>query len=226
MSDSEAESVEAVEVEPPKKKTRAPMSEERRKQMLENLAKGRKARAENLSNKRLVKEQEQVKKEQEHKCDYCGSQFKYKASKTKHMKTCKENPNNNIEVEDKPLDVEPKENVKVERKEKEIEEPPKPKEEKKKKKKKVVYVSDDSSSEEEIVYKKKKSKRQVVYMNEPAPAPAPAPPQRPLITEAQKQAIMKKRAEEARYAELGRKQEADANRIKMLSANMLRKNRF
>ena len=63
MSESEAESVEAVEVEPPKKKTRAPMSEERRKQMLENLAKGRKARAENLSNKRLVKEQEQVKKE-------------------------------------------------------------------------------------------------------------------------------------------------------------------
>ena len=45
-------------------------------------------------------------------------------------------------------------------KEKEIEEPPKPKVEKpKKKKKKVVYVSsDDSSSEEEIVYKKKKSK--------------------------------------------------------------------
>ncbi len=228
MSESEAESIEAVEVEPPKKKTRPPMSEERRKQMLENLAKGRKARAENLSNKRIVKEQEQMKKEQEHKCDYCGSQFKYKASKTKHMKTCKDNPNNNIEVEDKPLDLPEKENVKVERKEKEIEEPPKPKEEKKKKKKKVVYVSDDSSSEEEIVYKKKKSKRQVVYMNEPAPAPAPAPapPQRPLITEAQKQAIMKKRAEEARYAELGRKQEADANRIKMLSANMLRKNRF
>ena len=227
MSESEAESIEAVEVEPPKKKTRPPMSEERRKQMLENLAKGRKARAENLSNKRLVKEQEQMKKEQEHKCDYCGSQFKYKASKTKHMKTCKENPNNNIEVEDKPLDLPEKENVKVERKEKEIEEPPKMKEEKKKKKKKVIYVSDDSSSEEEIVYKKKKSKRQVVYMNEPAPAPAPAPaPQRPLITEAQKQAIMKKRAEEARYAELGRKQEADANRIKMLSANMLRKNRF
>jgi len=228
MSESEAESIEAVEVEPPKKKTRPPMSEERRKQMLENLAKGRKARAENLSNKRIVKEQEQMKKEQEHKCDYCGSQFKYKASKTKHMKTCKENPNNNIEVEDKPLDLPEKENVKVERKEKEIEEPPKPKEEKKKKKKKVVYVSDDSSSEEEIVYKKKKSKRQVVYMNEPAPAPAPAPapPQRPLITEAQKQAIMKKRAEEARYAELGRKQEADANRIKQLSANMLRKNRF
>jgi len=231
MSDSEAESVEPVEVEPPKKKTRPPMSEERRKQMLENLAKGRKARAENLSNKRLVKEQEQVKKEQANTCDYCGSQFKYKASKTKHMKTCKENPNNKIEVEDKPLDLEPKENVKVERKEKEIEEPPKMKEEKKKKKKKIVYVSsDDSSSEEEIVYKKKKSKRKVVYLNQqapaPAPTPAPAPPQRPLITEAQKQAILKQRQENARYAELGRKQEADANRIKMLSANMLRKNRF
>ena len=221
MSESEAESVEAVEVEPPKKKTRPPMSEERRKQMLENLAKGRKARAENLSNKRLEKEQEQMKKEQEHKCDYCGSQFKYRASKTKHMKTCKENPNNKVEVEDKPLDLPVKENVKVERKENEIEEPPEMKEEKKKKKKKVIYVSDDSSSEEEIVYKKKKSKRQVVYMNEPAPAP-----QRPLITEAQKQAIMKKRAEEARYAEMGRKQEANANRIKQLSANMLRKNRF
>ena len=203
MSDSEAESVEAVEIEPPKKKSRPPMSEERMKQMRENLAKGRKTRAENLSNKRLAKEQEQIKKEQQHQCEHCGSQFKYKASKTKHMKTCKANPNNNIEVEDKALDLEPKENMKVERKEKEIQEQPKMKEEKKNKKKKVVY------------------------MNAPAPAPAPAPtPQRPLITEAQKQAIIKKRQEEARYAELGRKQEADANRIKILAANMIRKNRF
>jgi len=229
MSESEAESVEAVEVEPPKKKTRPPMSEERMKQMRENLAKGRKTRAENLSNKRLAKEQEQIKKEQQHQCDYCGSQFKYKASKTKHMKTCKENPNNNIEVEDKALDLGPKENMKVERKEKEKEEQPKMKEEKKKKKKKVVYIDSDSSSDEEVVYKRKKNKPKVVYMNAPAPAPTPSPapaPQRPLITDAQKQAIIKKRQEESRYAELGRKQEADANRIKQLSANMLRKNRF
>ena len=68
MSDSE-ESVEAVEVEPPKK-SRPPISDERRKQMLENLAKGRKKRQENLSNKRLEKEQTQVKKQKENSCDY------------------------------------------------------------------------------------------------------------------------------------------------------------
>ena len=62
MSDSEAESVEAVEVEPPKK-SRPPISDARRKQMLENLAKGRKKRQENLSNKRLEKEQKEVKKQ-------------------------------------------------------------------------------------------------------------------------------------------------------------------
>ena len=230
MSDSEAESVEAVEVQAPPKKGRPPMSDERRKAMLENLAKGRKTRAANLSNKRLEKEVAQVKKEQEHKCDHCGSQFKYKASKTKHMKTCKDNPEN-VDVEDKPLDLPEKENVVVERKEKEEEEPPKPKAEKKKKKKKVVYVSsDDSSSDEEIVYKKKKSKRKVVYMNNPvpvpAPAPTPAPAPKPQISEAQKQAYIKKRQEMEKYAEIGRKQEAEANRIKTLSANMLRKNRF
>ena len=177
MSDSEAESVEAVEVQAPPKKSRPPMSDERRKAMLENLAKGRKTRAANLSNKRLEKEVAQVKKEQEHKCDHCGSQFTYKASKTKHMKTCKENPAA-IKEPDEPIVMseKEKENVVVERKEKEEEEPPKPKAEKKKKKKKVVYVSsDDSSSDEEIVYKKKKSKRKVVYMNNPAPAPVPAP---------------------------------------------------
>ena len=229
MSDSETESVDAVEVEAPKKKSRPPMSDDRRKQMLANLAKGRKTRAENLSTKRLEKEQEQVKKEQEHKCDFCGSQFKYKASKNKHMKTCKENPNVSSEIEDKPVEIPPKENVKVERKEKEIIETPIVKEEKKKKKKKVVYIDSDSSSDEEVVYKRKKNKPKVVYMNAPAPAPTPSPapaPQRPLITDAQKQAIIKKRQEESRYAELGRKQEADANRIKQLSANMLRKNRF
>ena len=111
MSDNE-ESVEAVEVEPPKK-SRPPISDERRKQMLENLAKGRKKRQENLSNKRLEKEQTQLKKEKENKCDYCGSEFKYKASKMKHMKTCVKNPNNDA-VEEKPSEEKPIENVVVE----------------------------------------------------------------------------------------------------------------
>ena len=229
MSDSETESVDAVEVEAPKKKTRPPMSDDRRKQMLANLAKGRKTRAENLSTKRLEKEQEQVKKEQEHKCDFCGSQFKYKASKNKHMKTCKENPNVSNEVEDKPVEIPPKENVKVERKEKEIIETPIVKEEKKKNKKKVVYIDSDSSSDEEVVYKRRKNKPKVVFVDRPAAAPAPAkaPIQpRPLITEEQKQMILKKRQEEMRYAKMGREQEENANRIKIMSANMLRKNRF
>lgn len=242
MSDSEAESVEAVEVPAPPKKSRPPLSDERRKQMLENLAKGRKKRAENLSNQRLDKEKAQVKKETEHRCDHCGSQFKYKASKTKHMKTCKNNPDNDIEVEDKPLDLPPKEkeNVVVERKEKEIEEPLKLKVEKKRRKKVIYkeYSSSDSDSDEEVVVvQKKKSRRKgrVVYANGvdfPQPPPMqrqpvqPAPAPKPQITEEQKKAILQRRQEEQKYAEMGRKQEAESNRIKMLSANMLRKNRF
>ena len=234
MSESETESVEAVEVPAPKKKTRAPMTEERRKQMLENLAKGRKTRQTNLSNKRLEKEQKQVKTEQEHKCSYCGSQFKYKASKTKHEKTCKDNPNINNDdvIQEKPMEEPPKNDV-VEKIENKIIEPPVMKEEKpKKKKKKVVYVSssDDSSSDEEVVYKKRKSKKRVVYMQTPPPQPQPqrqpAQPVRPQITEAQRQMILKKRQEDMKYAQMGREQEANANRIKQLSANMLRKNRF
>ena len=62
MSDSETESVQAVEVPAPPKKSRPPVSNERRKQMLENLAKGRKTRAANLSNQRLDKEKAQVKR--------------------------------------------------------------------------------------------------------------------------------------------------------------------
>jgi len=233
MSESETESVEAVEVPAPKKKTRQPMSEERRKQMLENLAKGRKTRQTNLSNKRLEKEQKQVKTEQEHKCSYCGSQFKYKASKTKHEKTCKDNPNINNDdvIQEKPMQEPPKDDV-VEKIENKIIEPPVMKEEKpKKKKKKVVYVSsDESSSDEEVVYKKRKSKKRVVYMQTPPPSPQPQPqplqPARPQITEAQRQMILKKRQEDMKYAKIGREQEANANRIKQLSANMLRKNRF
>ena len=241
MSESETESVEAVEVKvPDPKKTRQPMSDERRKKMLENLAKGRKKRAENLSNKRLEKEQSDLIKEKEHKCDYCGSQFKYKTSKIKHMKTCKDNPNY-VKIEDKPLEVEPVEpveNVKVERKEKEKEELPKPKVEKKKKKKVVYkdYSSSDSSSEEEIIYKRKKPKRKgtVVYLDgqsnfpqqqQPRQPVQQAPP-KPQITPEQKALILKKRQEEQRYIEMGKKQEANANRIKQLSTNMLRKNRF
>jgi len=230
MSDSEAESVEAVEVEVPKKKSRPPMSEERRKAMLENLAKGRKTRAANLSNKRLEKETAQVKKEQEHKCDHCGSQFKYKASKNKHMKTCKDNPDS-IKEPDEPVVMEEKENVVVEKKEKEEEEPPKPKAQKKKKKKVVYKDSSSSESEEEIIIKRRKPKRRVVYADYQQPplpvAPAPAPaPVRPQMTLAQKQAFLKKKQEDEKYAAMGRKQEEQANRIKMLSSNMIRKNRF
>ncbi len=47
MSESESEN-EPVEVEVPKPKKKTQMSEDRRKQMLANLAKGRKTRAENL----------------------------------------------------------------------------------------------------------------------------------------------------------------------------------
>ena len=241
MSDSEAESVDAVEVSTPQKKTRPPISEERRKQMLENLAKGRKKRAENLSAQRLAKEQEDLKKQKETACDYCGSEFKYKASKTKHMKTCIKNPNNTStqqlqEPEETP-EHKPIENEVVERKEEKPLETPI--EKAKKKKKKVVYKSEseDSSSEEEIVYKKRKpSKRRVVYVDEhhnPFPSPPPLqrqqamqPAPKPQISEAQRQAIMKQRAEEKRYAEIGRKHEIQQQKIKMMSANMLRKNRF
>jgi len=227
MSDSEAESVEPVEVETPspQKKTRANMSEDRRKQMLQNLAKGRKSRSENLNKKRLEKEAELKEKEHDFKCEFCDTVFKYKSSCTKHKKICSANPANEgkeppqtfpvkAEVEKKPLEPPP--------------EPPKEEKKEKKKKKKVVYIDSDSSSDEEVIYKKKKTKKNIVYVNNPAPAPAPpAPvPTRPQLTEEQKQMILKKRQEEARYAQMGRETEANANRIKALSANMLRKNRF
>ena len=225
MSDSEAESVEPVEVEtPPPQKKRQPMSEDRRKKMLENLAKGRKSRSENLNKKRLEKEAELKAKEHDFKCEFCDTVFKYKSSCTKHKKICSANPANEgkeptqtfpvkAEVEKKPLEPPP--------------EPPKEEKKEKKKKKKVVYIDSDSSSDEEVIYKKKKTKKNIVYVNNPAPAPAPAPvPTRPQLTEEQKQMILKKRQEEARYAQMGRETEANANRIKALSANMLRKNRF
>lgn len=238
MSDSESESeAESVEVLAPPKKTKQPISEERRKQMLENLAKGRKTRAENLSNKRLAKEQDDVKKAKDNRCDYCDSEFKYKASKTKHMKTCKQNPSN-VEVEDKPLEIEPKENVKVERKEKENIEPPKPKEALKKKKKQVVYTemseSSSSESEEEIVIRRRKSSkrrpRRVVEARRPAPAPAPAPIPKPApvpqLSQSQKDLLLRRKDEQERLHFLAMKQKSEEDRIKQLAANMVRKNRF
>ncbi len=236
MSESESEN-EPVEVEVPKPKKKTQMSEDRRKQMLANLAKGRKTRAENLSKKRLEKEQIDLKKENENKCDYCGSAFKYKTSKIKHMKTCSQNPNY-VEVEDKPVIIEEKEKMKEEKEEKVEEETPKVKEEKTKKKKKVVYKeysSSDSSSEEEIIYKKKKrkGKGKIVFLDgtEPPQKPpvlqrTPAPAPKPQMSEEQRQALIRKKQEDERYIQLGKKQEENANRIKMLSANMVRKNRF
>jgi len=228
MSDSEAESIEPVEVEveTPPKKTRRPMSEDRRKKMLENLAKGRKSRSENLNKKRLEKEAELKANENDFKCEFCSTVFKYKSSCTKHKKICSANPAN--EGKDEPQ-IFP---VKDEVEKKKLEPPPEPKVEKKhnkKKTKKVVYIDSDSSSDEEVIYKKR-SKKNVVYVNNPTPTPAPPPPPpvptRPQLTQEQKQLILKKRQEEARYAQMGRETEANANRIKMMSANMLRKNRF
>tara|TARA_B100000787_G_scaffold169301_1_gene160128 strand:+ start:1009 stop:1722 length:714 start_codon:yes stop_codon:yes gene_type:complete len=237
MSDSESEA-ETVEVETPPKKTKQPISEERRKQMLENLAKGRKKRAENLSNKRLAKEEDDVKKAKDNRCDYCDSEFKYKASKTKHMKTCKQNPSN-VEVDDKPLEIEPKENVKVEKKENETIEAPKPKEALKKKKK-VVYTelseSSSSESEEEIVIRRRKSSkrrpRRVVEAQRPAPAPIPRPAPIPKpapvpqLTQSQKDLLNRRKDEQERLHFLARKQKSEEDRIKQLAANMVRKNRF
>ena len=225
-SESDKESVDAVEVEPPKKKTRPPLSDDRRAKLLENLAKGRKTRSENLTKNRLDKEKEQKEIEKQFKCEFCSSQFKYKASCTKHKKVCPSNPDNEGKA---PPQTFP---LKAEVEKKPLEPPPEPKEEikeeiKKKKKKKVVYVDDDSSSDEEIVYKKRRSKKNIVYVNNPAPTPPPPPvPTRPQLTEQQKEMILKKRQEEARYIQMGREQETNANRIKKMSANMLRKNRF
>ncbi len=226
MSDSEAESLEPVEVEtPPSQKKRQPMSEDRRKKMLENLAKGRKSRSENLNKKRLEKEAELKANENDFKCEFCSTVFKYKSSCTKHKKICSANPANEGKEEPQIFPVK----AEIEKK---LDPPPEPpKEEKKhnKKKKKVVYVDSDSSSDEEVIYKKR-SKKKVVYVNNPTPTPAPPPPPpvptRPQLTQEQKQMILKKRQEEARYAQMGRETEANANRIKMMSANMLRKNRF
>ena len=106
MSDPETEEeIKNEVIEKPKKK--APISEARRKMLLENLAKGRKKRAENLTKKRDNVEKEEL---EALKCSYCRQPFKYNASKTTHEKSCKQTPNNKVE-ETPPVEEEKKEAV-------------------------------------------------------------------------------------------------------------------
>ena len=227
MSDAENEEIKNVVTEKPKKK--APISEERRKMLLENLAKGRKKRAENLTKKRDNVEKEEL---EALKCSYCRQPFKYNASKTKHEKTCKQNPNNKVE-ETPPVEEEKKEAVEK------VEDKPEPVVEEKevvkpKKKKKVVYkdISSDSDSEEEIVVRRKRKPRgKIVYLDGSEQFPSPpqlqrsqavrpqAPPKQQMSLE-QQQALLKQKQQNEYFMKVGKEQVLKQNKIKEMARNM------
>ena len=228
MSDPETEEeIKNEVIEKPKKK--APISEARRKMLLENLAKGRKKRAENLTKKRDNVEKEEL---EALKCSYCRQPFKYNASKTKHEKTCKQNPNNKVE-ETLPIEEEKKEAVeKVEDKPELVveEKPIKPK-----KKKKVVYkdISSDSDSEEEIVVRRKRKPRgKIVYLdgseqylpNPPqlqrSPPVRPQAPSKPQMSLEQQQALLKQKQQNEYFMKVGKEQVLKQNKIKEMARNM------
>lgn len=212
-------------IEKPKKK--APIDEARRKMLLANLAKGRATRAANLTKKRDNVEKEELEKL---KCSYCRQPFKYNSSKTKHEKSCKQNPNNKVE-ETSPVEEEKKEAVeKVEEvvdqvsEEKEVVKP--------KKKKKVIYkdISDSDSEEEIIVRRKRKPRGKIVYLDgselypqapqlQRSPPVKQAPP-KPQLTLEQQQQLLKQKQQNEYYIKLGKEQVIKQNKIREMAKNM------
>tara|TARA_Y100000356_G_scaffold126850_1_gene125098 strand:- start:795 stop:1457 length:663 start_codon:yes stop_codon:yes gene_type:complete len=215
--EEEVEKVENVVITKEDKKpakVRKPMSDARKKQVLENLARGRIKAAET---RRLKKEKELKEKELRDKAV------------------------NESKLE--PVNIEPKQEVKEEVKQEELKEKevkeelkeePKPI---KKKKKKVVYEeeSDSSSSEEEIVIRRRKRSsrpKKVRLVNEPVPTPPPTPtPVAPkkTITPQEYEALRRKHLILQRQKQLESQKNSETERIRQLSQNMLKgrkNNRF
>lgn len=229
-SENEAEVKNEV-IETPKKKQ--PIDETRRKMLLQNLAKGRKTRAENLIKKRDNKEKDEL---EALKCKYCRQAFKYNTSKTKHEKLCKKNPNNKIEettpiVEEKKETVENLEEV-VDQvaEEKEVVKP--------KKKKKVVYKDESSDSDDEIIVRRKRKPRgKVVYLDgrdhfssppqqQTLPPVRPQAPPKPQLSLEQQQAMLREKQQNDYYLKVGKEQVMKQNKIKELAQNMSKRRGF
>jgi len=188
-----------------KKRTVTP---ERKKQLLEQLARGRETARKNKENQ----------KTEIYQCDFCDKKFKSKSARSNHENKCK-----NQRKEKKAIETE------------EEKQPPTPcvSPEIKKKKKKVVYEeeSDSSSSEEEeiVIRRKKKSRkpRKVKVVKEKEEPQAPAPPTpapaKQTITKEQYNQLIKLRNENLKQKELNDKNNQEKMRINNLVNGMIRK---
>jgi len=187
-----------------KKRTVTP---ERKKQLLEQLARGRATARKNKENQ----------KTEIYKCDYCDKKFKSKSARSNHENKCKNQRKEKTIEEEKP--------------------PPTPSvsPEIKKKKKKVVYQEESdssSSSEEEIIIRRKKTRkprkvRVVKEKEEPHAPPAPAPaPSKPRITKEQYDQLIKLRNENVIQKKLEDKNNQEKMRINNLVNGMIRKKKM
>ena len=181
--------------------------EERRAKLLNNLAKGRATRLENIKKKKSSNVVQEVS------CRHCGKTYKSAQYKDKHELICKKRPQ-----EEKPEPPEPPLDEKIDEK---PEEENIKMETKKKKKKRIIYESDSSSSSEEevIIKKKKKSKKKVSVPKTPSPSP------KKTISIAQYEELKRRRAEHNQIKMMkeqqAKQQKAMEDRIQnMLNGNM------
>jgi len=164
--------------------------EQRREKLLQNLAKGRATRLENIRIKKQNTNTEDVS------CKYCNKSYKSVHYKEKHELTCKKKPNENEKEDEKVIE----EDEKVIEKSESEDEKPKAKPKKIKKKKKIIYEteteseSESSSEEEVIVRKKRKSKPKKRVTHNETPENIPPPPK----LERQKRMLSVKEYEELR----------------------------
>tara|TARA_Y100001963_G_scaffold158676_1_gene259145 strand:+ start:1042 stop:1662 length:621 start_codon:yes stop_codon:yes gene_type:complete len=163
--------------------------EQRREKLLQNLAKGRATRLENIR----IKKQNTITEDVS--CKYCNKAYKSVHYKEKHELTCKKKPNEDEKEDEKVIE----EDEKVIEKSESEDEKPKAKPKKIKKKKKIIYEteteSESSSSEEEvIVRKKRKSKPKKRVTHNETPENIPPPPK----LERQKRMLSIKEYEELR----------------------------
>jgi len=176
--------------------------DQRREKLLQNLAKGRATRLENIKKKKANVVTTEMK------CKFCDKSYKSAQYLEKHQLTCKKRPQDEKsetedEKEDEKMDL--KVTEKDEKSESEDEKPIV----KKKKKKKIIYESEsDSSSEEEvIVRKKKKSKKKKKKKPEPFPEPPKLERQKRTLTIAQYEELKRQRIQQEQIKKMKEEQD-------------------
>jgi len=193
--------------------------EERRAKLLQNLAKGRATRLENIKKKKTSNVVQEVS------CRFCGKSYKSAQYKDKHELICKKRPQ-----DEKPEEPEPpldeKQDEKIEEPDEKVDEKPPEEniklEPKKKKKKKIIYESDSSSSSEEevIIKKKKKSKKKVSVPKTPSPSP------KKTISIAQYEELKRRREEQMQLRMMKEQQEKQQRAMEQRIQNMLNGNMY